>query len=40
MDPEETVPRWKSVELSGEPERVRSNFISGIKTLPTTVQWQ
>jgi hypothetical protein len=40
MDPEETVPRWKSVELSGELERLRSNFISGVKTLPTTVQWQ
>jgi cytochrome P450 len=37
---EELASRWKSVELSGEPERLRSNFISGIKTLPITVQWQ
>jgi cytochrome P450 len=37
---EELAARWKSVELGGEPERLRSNFISGIKTLPITVQWQ
>ncbi|HEV7957889.1 MAG TPA: cytochrome P450, partial [Acidimicrobiales bacterium] len=37
---EELASRWKSIELTGEPERLRSNFISGIKTLPITVQWQ
>jgi cytochrome P450 len=30
---EEMAKRWQSVELVGEPEHLRSNFIGGIKTL-------
>ncbi len=37
---EELAARWNSVELAGEPERLRSNFISGIKTLPVSVEWR
>ncbi|MGA7834402.1 MAG: cytochrome P450 [Acidimicrobiales bacterium] len=37
---EELAARWTRVELTGEPERLRSNFISGIKTLPVTVEWR
>jgi cytochrome P450 len=37
---EEIANRWQSVELVGEPERLRSNFISGIKTLPIRVTWR
>ncbi|HEY5266844.1 MAG TPA: cytochrome P450 [Acidimicrobiales bacterium] len=37
---EEIANRWESVELVGEPERLRSNFISGIKNLPIRVTWR
>ncbi|HVB50828.1 MAG TPA: cytochrome P450 [Acidimicrobiales bacterium] len=37
---EEIALRWQSVELAGEPERLRSNFISGIKNLPIRVTWR
>ncbi|HEY5110898.1 MAG TPA: cytochrome P450 [Acidimicrobiales bacterium] len=37
---EEIALRWQSVELVGEPERLRSNFISGIKNLPIRVTWR
>jgi cytochrome P450 len=37
---EEIAQRWQSVELVGEPERLRSNFISGIKNLPIRVTWR
>jgi cytochrome P450 len=37
---EEIATRWSSVSLAGEPERLRSNFISGIKRLPVKVQWR
>ena len=37
---EEIANRWEKVELVGEPERLRSNFISGIKTLPIRVTWR
>ncbi len=36
---EEIASRWQKVELAGEPERLRSNFISGIKNLPIRVTW-
>jgi cytochrome P450 len=31
---EEIVTRFKTIELTGEPRRVRSNFLSGLKHLP------
>ena len=34
---EELLPRLTDVELAGEPARLRSNFIAGIKRLPITV---
>lgn len=37
---EEIAKRWEHVELIGEPERLRSNFIGGIKTLPVRVTWR
>jgi cytochrome P450 len=37
---EELAARWKTVELAGETDRLRSNFISGIKMLPIKVEWQ
>jgi cytochrome P450 len=37
---EEAAARWSSVELNGTPERLRSNFISGIKHLPVRVSWR
>ena len=37
---EELANRWHSVELVDEPERLRSNFISGIKNLPIRVTWR
>ena len=37
---EEIAKRWKKVELVDEPERLRSNFISGIKNLPIRVTWR
>ncbi|MGA2969097.1 MAG: cytochrome P450 [Acidimicrobiales bacterium] len=36
---EEIVKRWSSIELGGEPERLRSNFIGGTKQLPIRVTW-
>jgi cytochrome P450 len=37
---EEIAKRWQKVELVEEPERLRSNFISGIKNLPIRVTWR
>jgi cytochrome P450 len=34
---EELVPRMATIELAGEPRRVRSNFANGLKTLPVRV---
>lgn len=31
---EELFARFRSVELTGEPRRVRSNFVGGLKHLP------
>jgi len=31
---EELLPRWSDLALAGEPQRLRSNFINGIKHLP------
>jgi hypothetical protein len=36
---EEIVKRWSTIELVGPPERLRSNFIGGIKQLPIRVTW-
>ena len=36
---EEIVKRWEKVELAGTPERLRSNFIGGMKQLPIRVTW-
>ncbi|MFN3266915.1 MAG: cytochrome P450 [Deinococcales bacterium] len=36
---EELLPRVKAISLNGKPERLRSNFISGIKHLPVRVDW-
>jgi hypothetical protein len=37
---EELATRWNSVDVAGPIERLRSNFISGIKTLPISVEWR
>ncbi len=37
---EELLPRVSSLELNGEVQRLRSNFISGIKHLPVKVTWR
>lgn len=37
---EEIARRWSRVEAAGEPERLRSNFISGVKRLPVRVEWR
>jgi cytochrome P450 len=37
---EEMARRWGHVELIDEPELLRSNFISGMKTLPIRVTWR
>ncbi|MCS7055374.1 MAG: cytochrome P450 [Thermoflexales bacterium] len=37
---EELLPRIVSIELAGPIERLRSNFISGIKHLPVRVSWR
>ncbi len=37
---EEIARRWSSVEAAGAPERLRSNFISGVKRLPVRVTWR
>ena len=36
---EELLPRLTSVEIDGPIERLRSNFICGMKRLPVRVQW-
>ena len=36
---QELLPQIQSIELDGEIERLRSNFISGIKHLPVKVRW-
>ena len=35
---EELLPRIATIELAGRPERVRSNFINGLKRLPVSVR--
>jgi hypothetical protein len=37
---EEMAKAWSSIELAGESERLRSNFISGTKRLPIHVTWR
>ncbi len=37
---EELLPRVSSIKLHGVIQRLRSNFISGIKHLPVQVQWK
>ena len=37
---EEIAARWRHVEVVGAPQRLRSNFISGIKYLPVAVTWR
>ena len=37
---EEMAKAWSSIELVGESERLRSNFISGTKRLPIRVTWR
>lgn len=37
---EEIATRWSRVELNGEIQRLRSNFISGVKRLPISVAWR
>jgi hypothetical protein len=34
---EELLPRIRSIEVTGEVTRVRSNFINGIKKFPVAV---
>ncbi|MER7132933.1 cytochrome P450 [Streptosporangium saharense] len=34
---EELLPRVSDIRLAGEPRRVRSNFVNGVKDLPVTV---
>lgn len=36
---QELLPRLRSVELDGPVERLRSNFICGMKRLPVKVEW-
>jgi cholest-4-en-3-one 26-monooxygenase len=31
---DELLDRWQGLELTGAPERLRSNFINGIKHIP------
>ncbi|MBW4029979.1 MAG: cytochrome P450 [Acidobacteria bacterium] len=37
---EEMAKAWSSIELAGDTERLRSNFISGTKRLPIRVTWR
>ncbi len=37
---EEMVARWRRVETNGPYQRLRSNFISGIKSMPVAVTWR
>jgi cytochrome P450 len=34
---EELLPRIASIELAGPPERIRSNFVNGIKRMPVRI---
>jgi cytochrome P450 len=34
---EELIPRLRTIELTGDVRRVRSNFVNGIKTLPVRI---
>jgi len=34
---EELFARYPRIELNGQPERLRSNFINGIKRMPVTL---
>jgi hypothetical protein len=36
---EELLPRLADLRVAGPVERLRSNFISGIKRLPVEVAW-
>jgi cytochrome P450 len=36
---EELLPRLADAQLNGPVERLRSNFIAGIKHLPLKVRW-
>jgi cholest-4-en-3-one 26-monooxygenase len=35
---EEMLARWGSIELAGEPSRLRSNFLNGVKHLPVVTR--
>ena len=35
---QELLPRLKSIELAGPVERIRSNFVNGIKRMPVRVE--
>ncbi|MGE5227883.1 MAG: cytochrome P450 [Planctomycetaceae bacterium] len=35
---QELLPRIASIELAGEPKRIRSNFVNGLKSLPVTIR--
>lgn len=37
---EEMARAWTAIELAGDTERLRSNFISGTKKLPVRVRWR
>lgn len=37
---EEIAARWSEVTVNGDVQRLRSNFISGIKNLPVSVAWR
>ncbi len=37
---EEMARAWSSIEMAGDSERLRSNFISGTKRLPVKVTWR
>jgi len=37
---EEMAKAWSSIEIAGDSERLRSNFISGTKKLPVKVTWR
>jgi cytochrome P450 len=35
---EELLPRLRSIELTGPVERMRSNFVNGIKHMPVRIK--
>ena len=35
----ELLPRLKSIELAGEPQNTRANFVSGLKSLPVRFEF-